>query len=166
MRHNTRNAQWRAKFPLLYFFMYKFSLRANSLLARSHARVTRAFSRCSACLARHSRCRCSWHRHLRDSWNKTEHYTHSTHLIPKRKACLQATVTKRRLSCCSFSYYGCLPFFCELSCLNAQLKHLFPYFFFQLEASFTANVAAIEANCARVEARMNALLEKFETKGR
>ncbi|CAH3140390.1 unnamed protein product [Porites lobata] len=36
----------------------------------------------------------------------------------------------------------------------------------ELEASFTANVAAIEANCARVEARMNALLEKFETKGR
>ncbi|KAM7427456.1 Dynactin subunit 2 [Porites harrisoni] len=36
----------------------------------------------------------------------------------------------------------------------------------ELESSFTANVAAIEANCARVEARMNALLEKFETKGR
>ena len=38
--------------------------------------------------------------------------------------------------------------------------------FFQLEASFTANVSAIEANCERVEARMNALLEKFDTKGR
>jgi len=73
----------------------------------------------------------AWHRHQRDSWNKTEHYyTHCAHLIPKRKACLQATVTKRRLSCCYFSYYGCLPFFCELSCLNAQLKHLFPCYFF------------------------------------
>ena len=39
-------------------------------------------------------------------------------------------------------------------------------FFFQLEASFTSNVAVIEANCERVEARVNALLEKFETKGR
>lgn len=37
---------------------------------------------------------------------------------------------------------------------------------FQLEASFTSNVAVIEANCERVEARVNALLEKFETKGR
>ena len=39
-------------------------------------------------------------------------------------------------------------------------------FSFQLEASFTSNVAVIEANCERVEARVNALLEKFETKGR
>lgn len=39
-------------------------------------------------------------------------------------------------------------------------------FFFQLEASFTSNVTVIEANCERVEARVNALLEKFETKGR
>ena len=37
---------------------------------------------------------------------------------------------------------------------------------FQLEASFAANVSAIEANCERVESRMNALLEKFESKGR
>lgn len=36
----------------------------------------------------------------------------------------------------------------------------------ELEASFTANVSAIEANCERVESRVNVLLEKFETKGR
>jgi len=41
-----------------------------------------------------------------------------------------------------------------------------PMFSFQLEASFTSNVAVIESNCERVEARVNALLEKFETKGR
>lgn len=39
-------------------------------------------------------------------------------------------------------------------------------FDFQLEASFRSNVAVIEANCERVEARVNALLEKFETKER
>jgi len=46
-----------------------------------------------------------------------------------------------------------------------KLKRII-FFSFQLEASFTSNVAVIEANCERVEARVNALLEKFETKGR
>lgn len=36
----------------------------------------------------------------------------------------------------------------------------------ELEASFAANVSAIEGNCERVESRVNVLLEKFETKGR
>ncbi|XP_015756498.1 PREDICTED: dynactin subunit 2-like [Acropora digitifera] len=36
----------------------------------------------------------------------------------------------------------------------------------ELEASFAANVSAVEANCERVESRVNVLLEKFETKGR
>lgn len=47
-----------------------------------------------------------------------------------------------------------------------KLKRIIFFFPFQLEASFTSNVAVIEANCERVEARVNALLEKFETKGR
>lgn len=167
MRHNTYNSQWRAQFPLLYFKCISQPASKLSSCEKSHARSLAAWlaSLATQCVG------IAWHRDQRDCWNKIEHYyTHCAHLIPKRKACLQATVTKRRLSCCYFSYYGCLPFFCELSCLNAQLKHFFPcflfIFFFQLEASFTANVAAIEANCARVEARMNALLEKFETKGR
>ena len=42
----------------------------------------------------------------------------------------------------------------------------FSPFLFKLEASFNSNVATIEANCERVEARINTLLEKFETKGR
>ena len=141
------------------------SLRANSPLARSHARSLATWL---ASLATQSVgiAPIAWHRHQRDCWNKTEHYySHCAHLIPKRKACLQATVTKRRLSCCYFSYYGCLPFFCECP-VETFFSLFFCVFFFQLEASFTANVAAIEANCARVEARMNALLEKFETKGR
>ncbi|XP_020600707.1 dynactin subunit 2-like [Orbicella faveolata] len=48
--------------------------------------------------------------------------------------------------------------------IDARFESFF--FSFQLEASFTSNVAVIEANCERVEARVNALLEKFETKGR
>ncbi|XP_074623051.1 dynactin subunit 2-like isoform X1 [Acropora palmata] len=36
----------------------------------------------------------------------------------------------------------------------------------ELEASFAANVSAVEANCERVESRVSVLLEKFETKGR
>ena len=151
--------------PSSVLLMYKLA-REQTLLLREVTRERHARSLAAWLASLATQCvGIAWHRHQRDCWNKTEHYyTHCAHLIPKRKACLQVTVTRRCLSCCYFSYYGCLPFFCELSCLNAQLKHFFP--FFQLEASFTANVAAIEANCARVEARMNALLEKFETKGR
>lgn len=47
--------------------------------------------------------------------------------------------------------------------IKAKVNQMFS---FQLEASFNSNVAVIEANCERVEARVNVLLEKFETKGR
>ena len=52
---------------------------------------------------------------------------------------------------------------CWVKRIKTKANQLFS---FQLEASFTSNVAVIEANCERVEARVNALLEKFETKGR
>ena len=128
-KNETQHPQFTVKgtVPSSLLLMYKFSPRANSPLARSHARSLAAWlaSLATQCVG------IAWHRHQRDCWNKTEHYyTHCSHLIPKRKACLQATVTKSRLSCLYFSYYCFLPFFCELSCLNAQLKHFFPRFFF------------------------------------
>ncbi|PFX30491.1 Dynactin subunit 2 [Stylophora pistillata] len=51
------------------------------------------------------------------------------------------------------------------STLNSQMRGQ-AKLLSELEASFKSNVATIEANCERVEARINALLEKFETKGR
>ncbi|KAL9966220.1 hypothetical protein ACROYT_G024263 [Oculina patagonica] len=51
------------------------------------------------------------------------------------------------------------------SALNSQM-HGQAKLLNELEDSFKSNVAVIESNCERVEARVNALLEKFETKGR
>ncbi|XP_027048370.1 dynactin subunit 2-like [Pocillopora damicornis] len=51
------------------------------------------------------------------------------------------------------------------SALNSQMRGQ-AKLLSELEASFNSNVATIEANCERVEARINTLLEKFETKGR
>ena len=115
--------------PSSVLLMYKLACEQTLLLREvTRERHARSLATWLASLATHC-VGIAWHRHQRDCWNKTEHYyTHCAHLIPKRKACLQVTVTRRCLSCCYFSYYGCLPFFCELSCLNAQLKHFFPFF--------------------------------------
>ena len=113
--------------PSSVLLMYKLDCE-QTLLLREVTRERHACSLAAWLASLATQCvGIAWHCHQRDGWNKTEHYyTHCVHLTPKRKACLQATVAKRRLSCCYFSYYGCLPFFCELSCL----KHFFPRCFF------------------------------------